>query len=123
MLNQLACGGGAKPPGATRVASYTSRDASRSNGIAAFAERPMCEGSSMASITPVTVASTELPMRRFLPIASSEPNSFAAYSRVSTTLRGGASADRASPATNGKSKISRNSGSTATPNSRSARSP
>ena len=64
-MNQPASGGGRAPggsPSGGRIASYTSREASKSNGSGALAERPKCDGSGIASITPVTVVSTALPI-------------------------------------------------------------
>jgi len=94
-----------------------------SNGNCALAERPNWDGSGIASITPVIVVSIEFPITTVLPTGSPSPNSLPAASRVSTALRGNDSAERSSPATNGKLKMSRNSGSTAMPNNRTAWAP
>ena len=98
----------------------TSRDASKSNGSAAPAERPKCDGSGIASITPVTVASTVSPTTSSSPIAIVGAEQPRGGRASSIALRGDASAATAIARRERQVEDLEELGSTATPNSRTA---
>jgi hypothetical protein len=74
-------------------------------------------------MTPVTVPSSALSITIGRPSGFSAPYSVSAAAFVSTTLPGARRAPCASPATNGKSKMSRNDASATKPRNRAERSP